>query len=452
MRNRISGLAALVVFLLFPTAIDTFVGGFMSGFSMPLLCASVLLILRKWWWGFLPLMVLQIQAYPMVAVQTGMMLVVDTLLNDRHQLWKVTWWKGKVLPFTLAAVACGGLLLGKYSGEHPQFGHLVDRTEIGDRGEFTSDGRAYLIPARPLHRYIRREWVNPFHIAVLLLSYLLLGGRIFRLPRGPSAMLLSGFLLYWLADIFMLRLYFPSRYLYRTLPLFAALTAGFWVSLIVSHHGGIKTLISTRHFRVRWSWARVVLSSFVLIGVWEFGDRLDPEYRDLPRYDKSGLYGALRELPGRPLIAAHPALASELPTLTGKSVFISEELSHPWWTEHWKLVSEHTQDFFRGYYSRDPDVLRQIIARHEIDYWVIRRRHFRRSYIRGRDFSIAPFNRWIVTALRPTTGSLLNLIPKRYLLFEDSSFALVSSANVLDWLEQRQVRVPRSAGFGGRRE
>ncbi len=329
------------------------------------------------------------------------------------------------------------LLSDKYFQEQHEFGKLATRVEIGKRVEFTKEGRSSLIPVRPVTYYLDRYSGNAFHCGLFLISFLLLGKRLFRLPRGLWPLLLSSILLYWLADVFMMWLYFPNRYVYRGLPLFVALAGGYWLSLIFARESEKKPLIDTPLVTLKASYAVCATGILIALGLFEFGDRLSPpgDLRTL-RYRRHDLYDAVQNIPGRPLIAAHPTLASEIPLMSGKSVFVTREFSHPWWTDYWPVIVERTRDFFRAYYTRDPEQLKAIIKKHGIDYWIVDRSHFSPRYLRKGDYYMKPFRNWIRKQVRPSSQSLLRQVPRQHLLYRGSRYSIVSSESLMEWLDQ----------------
>ena len=200
-----------------------------------------------------------------------------------------------------------------------EFGDLVTRVEIGQKIEFTSKGRGYLIPTDSLLKEIDSYYGDPFHYALAIGAFIFLGRRMLSLPRGVGALFLSAIVLYALADVFMLRLYFPDRYLQRALPLVACLASGFWL-------GQAQRRVSPWSLKTRLLPATVSplvpwIILLVVLGIAEFNSRLDPDSLRVRRYRQHELYQVLRELPGRPMIAVNPNM-SEIPLMTGKSVVL----------------------------------------------------------------------------------------------------------------------------------
>ncbi len=393
----------------------------MSGFSGFFPGVTIFIIFRKKWWLAIPLLSLEASIYPMVAVQSGVMFVLDYVFHDVTNTFNPVLWKTKFLPLLLAAVISFGVMSMKYSGAHHEFGDLISsRFEMSKRIEFTPQGRSSLIPVAPLWSQIKKSWGNAFHPALLLAAYFFLGKRVFRLPRGLYALLLSGCLLYWLADIFMMQLYFPNRYLKHAFPVFMALAGGYWLAAIARQEKK-QTVV----------WLSVLL---LAAGLYEFHEKLQPRSFGTVRYKKHELYAFIRSLPGRPMIAAHPKLASEIPLTTGKSVLISRELSHPWWTAYWKIIEKRTKDFFTAYYATEKHHIRSFIATYQIDYWIVSHEHFTKPYLQHKYFYMQPFNFWINYRLRPSDESLLYNVPPHNRLYDDSQYFVIASDDLLSWL------------------
>ena len=443
--NRLAGWVATLLYLFFPCALKIFEGGYMSGLSMPLLCLTVLLMYRARWWWTVPLLMTASVIYPMAAVQSGMMLFLDflrwDLFADYRKIWTRKFVLTKALPLALAAGACLLILSGKYLDDTHEFGHLVTRAEIGERIEFTRAGRAVVTPVRPLSNQLERHWGNPFHVGFFLLAFLVLGKRFLQLPRGLWALLCSGIVLYWLADIMLMKLYIPNRYLLRTLPLFVALAGGCWISQMLTRSRPFAITQLRLQLMSKLSPTACALGLLIPIGVFEFSYTfIPPGHMSTASLKKNKLYSFLRSLPGRPMIAAHPMLGSEIPLMSGKSVLISKELAHPWWTAYWEVTVERTQDFFRAYYSNDPVQIRAFLLKHQIDYWLIQPKDFSPDFLRARQLYFEPFNTWIVRELRPVPNGLLAQVPVEYRLYNDKRYFVVARPALEEWLTQVERR------------
>lgn len=443
-----AGWVAVVLFLFFPSAYEYFVGGFMACFSWPLLGFAVLLIYRRLWWWSIPLVALSALVYPMVGIHIGMMLFVDTVFHD---LWptrrgdKPFWfwldkelWRTKLLPLALAALALVMILGGKYFEDHG-FGELVTRADMQDRVEFTKKGRYTILPTTPLWTRFDRQWENFFHIPLLAVAVFFLGRSAFRLPRGIYTLLIASIIMYYIADYLVMQLYLPSRYVRRSLPLFSCLVGGIWWARIYYGSlfpGGLSPGSPGAKLGVmrRLAPLIVVTALFVGIGVHEFADDFEPgDHTHV--YNRHGLYEAIRQLPGRPMIAAWPMRASDIPLMTGRTVLVNREQAHPWWSGWWDEVTERTQEFWRAYFTGDPAELKRVVDKYGIDYWVVEPRYYRRGSLNRGRVHDEPLNSWLRNMPR-LHQPLLAQVPPEYRLYQDRRHYIVSSADLFRWLEQ----------------
>ena len=279
MSGLVAGWVAVFLFLFFPSMYEHFVGGFMAAFSWPLLGLAVLVIYRQLWWWAIPLVAFSAFTYPMVGLHIGMMYVVDTVYHDvwTGRLRDRELWRTKLLPLALAAVAVIAILGAKYFEDHG-FGELVRRADMQDRIEFTSDGRYRILPTTDLWTRFERHWENSFHFPLLLVAVLFLGRSAFRMPRGVYSLLVASIIMYSIADYFVMQLYLPSRYIRRSLPLFACLVGGIWWARIYANslRFGFGKAPGRRQKLRRLAPLTILTVVLIGLGAREFADELEP--------------------------------------------------------------------------------------------------------------------------------------------------------------------------------
>ncbi len=415
-----------LIFALLPCQFAEFCGGFMSALSASLLILAVFLIHTRHWWLIPPLMIFQTLSYPMAALHTGMILVMDFIWHDGRRLKNPELWKSKILPLSIAAAAVVILILGKYLfADHP-FGEIAGPDQIGNRPEFTRSGRYPLIPIPALWEQLAQFWGHGFYIVIILIGLVYLGTGILTLPRGLYALLTGSVVMYKLSEYLVMKLYIPDRYLHFSLPLFFALSAGWWLQQIV---------VMKRHHTRLLAGAGLVL---LIAGLAEFRGSLEPGLKTY-RYHRQELYAAIEKLPGRPLLAAPPRRASELSVMTGKSVLVSQEMCHPWWSEYWNEMSRRSYDFYQAYYATEPEIILTFLAKYDIDYMIIEHNHFKRGYInRKKPYCMEPFNQWLRVNHIPNPYALLAIIPNQYFLYDHERRGLVSRTSLEKWLKMFQ--------------
>ena len=432
MGGRLMGWTAAVLLMFLPNVFREFGGGFMDGLSASLLALTILLIAKGRWGWSIPLLAFQALAYPMVAIHSGMIFLVDAVVHDRRRLLDLAEWRRKYLYLVVGAVVLGLIIAAKYLVAH-EFGELATRATMQDLPEFRPGARSIVLPVPALWHAVEGRLFDPFHLVLFLVAYTHLAKGALRLPRGLVALLLGSMAMYVVADVFLFRFYFPNRYLHFSLPLFIALAGGYWVSTIASRLRSAPTVDGTHPLR-RYAGVAVVAVVLVALGGREFGGELR---RGLStrEFEHERLYDWVRQLPGRPMIAVHPLLASDIPVIAGRSVFIMQELSQSYWSAHWTLVEERTKAFFTAYYATDPDVIVRFIETHGIDYWIVQPTHFLPTYLNSRiRFAAEPFNLWVRQELRPTSDALLGELSERVVAFSDGLHYGISSAELIEWL------------------
>ena len=219
MGGRTMGWVTAVSLMLFPNMFQEFGGGFMDGLSASLLCLTMLVIVRRKWAWAVPLMAFQSVTYPMVALLSGMVLLVDAILHDGRRWFDARQWRRKYLFLAAAAGVAAGIIAWKYLGGH-EFGELASRATMASRPEFGVESRSRVLPVDSLWTQFSGRLFDPFHLTLCLFAVAHLAKAAFRLPRGLASLLLASVVMYVLADIFVMRFYFPSRYVYFSLPLF----------------------------------------------------------------------------------------------------------------------------------------------------------------------------------------------------------------------------------------
>ncbi len=411
--SSFSAWCAVVTFLFFPSVFRYFSGGFSHCWMFMFSAITVWIINRQAWKFLIPLMVIESLGYPPAAVLTTVVVLVDAGCTDFKKNLENHNLKRKYL-FVILSFGITLTVLGlRYILPSSDFGHLVSGPEIHNQIEFTEMGRYKLIPVPLIHTELYKYFVNPFFVIFAIFSLILLRLAFFRLPRGLYALLAGSVVVYLLASLFLLKLYIPARYIRYVMPIFILLTCAYWFDSIRICLNNNKRLFCFAFF-------------MVIIGLYTFSNRLDQGLGTNQFEKKQKLYEFVRNLPGRPLIAAPPYLGSDLPLFCGKSVLVSYELAHPWWTEYWRIISERTKDFYLAYYTQDPETVEAVIKKYGINYWIVDRNHFEEEYIEKGRYYFEPFNSWISEELEPSLTSFVRDIPVDHYLFDDGRYFIVS--------------------------
>jgi hypothetical protein len=186
-------------------------------------------------------------------------------------------------------------------------------------------------------------------------------------------LLAASFFLYFLARVFLLKLFVPDRYLMYTLNLC------YLLGLALCLNAAARGIPCPRGLAVA-----VVALVAALAGLRLHGAGL---------YDFSAyrpLYQALAQTPKNALIAGHPNLMDNVLTFGKRPVLASFELAHPWSQGYWRQLRPRLEDFFAAYYAKDPQVVRDFCRKYQVSFLVVDDRHFTPGFLAGGRF-LAPF-------------------------------------------------------------
>ena len=156
-------------------------------------------------------------------------------------------------------------------------------------------------------------------LALLAAGFWRLDWPTWRQALKPAGYLgLSSLALYFLARLFLLKLFVPDRYLLYTLNLFTCLF------LALGLKDALRVSLWPRHLAI------LALVAMAGLGAW----RLEGVgLKDYSAY--RAVYAALAETPQDVLIAGHPNLMDTIPTFARRRAFATYELAHPWSRDYW---------------------------------------------------------------------------------------------------------------------
>jgi hypothetical protein len=180
---------------------------------------------------------------------------------------------------------------------------------------------------------------------------------------------LSSVLCYFLARVFLLKLFIPDRYVIYTINLFYCLF------LALALHAALKIGQWPRNLALPALLLAALLGALRLHGV---------GLRDYSAY--GALYTALAATPKDALIAGHPNLMDTVPTFARRSVFATYELAHPWSRGYWEKLRPRLEDLFRAYYAADPEKVLAFGRKYGISFLVVDDRHFHPDFFKGGQF------------------------------------------------------------------
>jgi hypothetical protein len=272
------------------------------------------------------------------------------------------------------------------------YGPLVSAQEMVNHPEFYAHGRYRFLPEPSLLRELIRPWefILPFRawgpvagglacaglLALVVAGFRRLDWPTWRQPLKPAWYLgLASLALYFLARLFLLKLFVPDRYLMYTLNLFYCLVLALGVE---------------RALRVeRWPryLAILALVAAASLGAW----RLEGVgLKDYSAY--RAVYAALAETNQDALIAGHPNLMDTIPAFAQRRAFATYELAHPWSRGLWAKLQPRLTDLFQAYYAADPQEVVAFCRKYGIAFLIVDDRHFTPAFLKG-GFLLFPYDR-----------------------------------------------------------
>lgn len=379
-------LASASLFALSPIFLHKMAGGHPRAFAVPILLLTLDLLLHHRHRALALLLPLAATLYPMAALLAAGTATLTLLPSLRS-----AGWRRAAAPVALGLLLAAAVLVGEYAvGADPRIGPPASGAELRASPAMYAGGRqAHLPTPGPLEivgESLRRALPNlraalpgnpPRALAkpqlwviygLLALALLLHLRRRLRLPAELLALLVAGYALYAAAELLFFRLFLPRRYLMYTLPL-----------LVVLVLGALAGYAITRLPARARPWAALALLAPVLatapaldgVGLDDYSEHAE-------------LYAYLRTLPKDSLIAPFPTLGDGIPTFSARRVWISYELSNPYFGAYWSEISRRLDTFFAAYYAADLEPAARLCREHAIDVLVVDRRAYRREVVDGR--------------------------------------------------------------------
>jgi hypothetical protein len=373
------------VYWLMPFFLDNLAGGLARAFAAPLLALLWLGWLERRPWTMGLALLLQALFIPYIFL-VGAAAVTLAWLAGRTAWVSPPPFPRRASHFLVLAAAAGLVGLIRLEYLSAGFGPLVSAAEMAHRPEFGPAGRCPILPVPGLPWELIAPWgfIAPFReggpvagvavtvvVAVLAaLGLLEVDWRALQARLRPAAWLaLASVLLYFLARLFLLKLFIPDRYIMYTINLF------YCVLLALGLHGALQVPRWPRHLALVALGLAACLGALRLNGV---GLKDYSAYRPL--------YAALAETPKDALIAGHPNLMDTVPTFARRRAFATYELAQPWSRGYWRQLEPRLQDLFRAYYAADPQKVLAFARKYRIAFLVVDDRHFRPEFLKGGQF------------------------------------------------------------------
>jgi len=430
------GSLASVVFMITPFYIKKMSGGLPRAFAFPLLAWFLVFLCEKKYARMTGIWVAQCFFYPMIFAVSLLTYGMTLLRFQSRRPWlDVSGWPrrealaGGLLGILLVAGAC-------CQSVDPEIGRLVTYRDMEGQAEYYLAGRTAILPVPPVlmqvaaeaapavlkkiafYRYARpgkKIWLPAFF---MIFDAWLMARRQLMFSREILSLAVSSLILYVLADIFLIRMYVPDRYLQYSVKL------GVLVLLGIAAGQMIRSVFRSSALRGP---AAGVLFSLLLVPNFQSIQGMGLE---MPGPAVRRMCEYLRTYPKDVLIAAHPHEADDILLLSQRKVWVNYELSNTLYDRYWATVKKRIFDFFDAYYAQDLGEVLEFMEKNDVDLFVVRRRHFRKFFLREGKFYFRPFRDHVRRSIRRQKRFALMEIPPQQILYEDRNYFIVSRAAV----------------------
>ena len=298
----------------------------------------------------------------------------------------------------------------------PISGETFDVREISNMEIFGDSGRVRLFPFTSLLAKMKEYFLRYKFMSLSLIGLLLLlKERMLRLPKPLYLMLLSGALMYQLAIYMAFKLYTPSTFLDYIVPIFLIALCSYGLALL-------SELSINRNMRV------ICIASFLIWGGFYHYHHLDS---GLTRYEKEKLYRFISSLPADSMLCGHPQLMDEVAFFGKRKFFVSKEFCYPVLKNYYYTVEARTKIFFLLYYGRSADYIYSLCKNNSIDYIIVEKKHFEKSYLQHGKFYFEPFNSFIRKYIGNGYNFVLKDVPEELKIYSDEERFIIKTEDLM---------------------
>ncbi len=359
---------------------DDLVSGTARALVYPIFAAFLNALVRGQWRVSLGTILLMGLCYPQFALVMGGMLLVRSirvLWRSPRSVWR------RQLRLPIAGLILIGIVLSYYAFHPSVYGPAITGSIARTMPEFLDGGRAEFFVRDPL-RFWLWEKRSGLLIRVMPAAWwgLLLCWLVRRELRSAGILLELGGVaigLFGLAHAKLFTLYLPGRYPQISLQFISAIVGGIVVTAIAQ---ALLARIPDRYHRGGIG----LLASLLLLMPWtqaKFPQQYAFEVGQIP-----AIYQFLAQQPADRVVASLTREADNLPTFTGRSVWISREYALPYHQGYYAIIRQRAIDLMTAHYSPDRQVLRQFIQSSGVDFWLVDRRLLAVSPLSDRAFEL----------------------------------------------------------------
>lgn len=246
-------------------------------------------------------------------------------------------------------------------------------------------------------------------VIVSLVMALFFQKRAFELPYIYYCLLGSGAGFFIAAHMFFFKLFMPSRYMRLSLPLFLVFFLAWNARRII-----------------KFAEERVLLRKILPVGlivflIWGF---FIPGGQDNHLSTHPKVFSFLKTLPNDSMIAGHPAIMDDAPVFTLKKIFVTKEISVPYYGIY-PILKKRTYEFFNIYYAKELNEIYNMCVTNQITHLVVCKKHFEDAYLEKGDIYYEPVNSVVLRQIAGKNDFALFRVPDTMKIYEDDDVFVI---------------------------
>ena len=298
--------------------------------------------------------------------------------------------KKKWACFLVSLLIVLSVMIPKYLNPPDALGDVVGINQMRHMAEFYEGGRTPVFYNDFKKRILNfRSGLGLDRVKIVLLHIAFLLGALgwrksITVGKPMWALLFSSLILFGAANIFLLGLFEPERYVRFSIIIFLI----FFVSLNLDNQ--------IRHFFKKRKQIGIFYGLLFIGVLLMYYPHINSAY-SVDKDEK--LYDFISQTPKNTLIAAHPRTMDNIVVFCLRRGLVMEELSFPYLTGYYKKISERTYAFFDAYYSNSKFSIMKFCKKYDINYFVVKKEHFTAEYLNSKNYYYNPFNNYILNVL-----------------------------------------------------
>ena len=339
------------------------------------------------------------------------------------------------------------IILLPYALSSSEFGPTISRAQAIQLPEFYPQGRVSFFKDNFWYYLLDGGRGGMIHESLLTPVTLVLGLFLPLITRFPDKfplvkqikpsinllwqLILVSVILFALAHGFLFTLYLPSRYTQHTFGIVLVFAAGITIAIILNtllHYISSKT--TGRNNKLLAGILAVAIAFPLIFYPSLVADFPSTKYQ---QGKATALYQFLQQQPKDIVIASLASEASYLPTFAQRSILVSREHAIPYHVGYYNIIRQRIRDLMVAQYSSDLKTLKQLIHRHNIDFFLLENGTFQIEYLQN--------NSWLkqykitqaqIASLKQGNVPTLAAFQDSCSVFADQRFNLIAAECILN--------------------